>query len=99
VTFGDVLKIANQPDIALFLNKKQSFFGILTRCVWCIPKNRQKSFFNLEQNLERKAEKRAYISIYYGFTIKKLSIGYQNQRITTENISICNQSTNNLLSN
>lgn len=52
MTFGDVLKIANQLDIALFLNKKLSFFSILTRCVWCIPKNRQKSLFNFEQNLE-----------------------------------------------
>ena len=26
VTFGDVLKITNKPDIALFLNKKTSFF-------------------------------------------------------------------------
>jgi hypothetical protein len=90
VTFGDVLKIANQLDIPLFFNKKSSFFSILTRCVWCIPKNRQKFLLNFEQNLERKTAKRAYISIHYWFTIKKLSIGYQNQEFTTENISICN---------
>ncbi len=49
----------------------------MTMCVWCIPKNRQKSILNLEQNLDRKTAKRAYISIYYLFTIKKLSKGYQ----------------------
>jgi len=37
--------------------------------------------------------------IYYQKVIKSISIGYQNQEFTTENISICNQSTNNLLSN
>ena len=98
VTFGDVLKITNQLDIAMFLNKKLSFFGILTRCVWCIPKNRQKSIFNFQLNLGQKTEERAYISIHYWFIIKSISIGYQNKQFTTKNVSICNQFTNNLLS-
>lgn len=78
----------------------------MTMCVWCIPKNRQKSLLNLEQNLEKKQQKgRIYqfatnlLSKSYQKVIKRISIGYQKQEFTTENISICNQSTNNLLSN
>ena len=75
----------------------------MTMCVWCIPKNRQKSILNFQLNLEQKNSKKGvYINlllIYYQKVIKSISIGYQKQELTTENISICNQNTNDLLSN
>ena len=45
----------------------------MTMCVWCIPKNRQKSFFNFEQNLEKKQQK----GRIYQFATNLLSKSYQ----------------------
>ena len=45
----------------------------MTMCVWCIPKNRQKSLLNLEQNLEKKQQK----GRIYQFATNLLSKGYQ----------------------
>jgi ribosome modulation factor len=46
-------------------------------CVWCIPKNHQKSGLNFRRNWAEKSVKRAYLSKGYQSGIKRLSKRYQ----------------------
>ena len=50
----------------------------MTMCVWCIPKNHQKSGLNFRGELGKKSVKRAYLSKIYQKYIKNISKGYQN---------------------
>ena len=49
----------------------------MTMCVWCIPKNHQKSGLNFRGKLGKKSVKRAYLSKIYQKYIKRLSKRYQ----------------------
>ena len=62
----------------LILNKKIEDFCIMTMCVWCIPKNHQKSGLNFRGELGKKSVKRAYLSKIYQKVIKTVSKVYQS---------------------
>jgi hypothetical protein len=57
----------------LILKEKIEDFCIMTMCVWCIPKNHQKSGLNFRK-LGKKSVKRAYLSKNIS---KRLSKRYQ----------------------